>query len=282
MGTATTFAELIANPASEKVFLVEIKPAEVVTNFTQVTVIYSGETCRLSLVNGTAFIDGLSFDPALYINGKIEVDDGTGKKATGYFKAAGTGETYGSGINTNPTWDVDTTDWTPYHATIASVTGGQSGKCLQITFDDATYWPSAGQTASTILGALYKTIIYIKSGTAGSQLARVRYGDMIMINDIATTEAWSLTTGYAVASTGGGLACDVGILNSTSTGTILFDELSTKQVLTPSTTGATIVSAAGGSTYNWTSMDSGFNLNDSSGYTYILEAADRMMLLGVS
>ncbi len=34
MGTLTTFAELIAAPGSEKVFLCEAKPAEQVTNFT--------------------------------------------------------------------------------------------------------------------------------------------------------------------------------------------------------------------------------------------------------
>ncbi len=33
MGTLTTFAELIAAPESEKVFLCEVKPAEQVTNF---------------------------------------------------------------------------------------------------------------------------------------------------------------------------------------------------------------------------------------------------------
>ena len=49
---------------------------------------------------------------------------------------------------------------------------------------------------------------------------------------------------------------------------MLFDEASLKQVLTPSATGVTIVSAAGGSTYNWTYEQSGFNRNDSSGYTY--------------
>lgn len=41
-----------------------------------------------------------------------------------------------------------------------------------------------------------------------------------------------------------------------------------KQVLTPSATGATIVSEAGGTTYNWTSQESGFDYNDASNYTY--------------
>src|ERR1035437_6145175 len=43
---------------------------------------------------------------------------------------------------------------------------------------------------------------------------------------------------------------------------------SVKQVLTPASTGVTMASTSGGSTYNWASIDSGFNPNDASGYTY--------------
>ena len=37
-------------------------------------------------------------------------------------------------------------------------------------------------------------------------------------------------------------------------------------------TGVTITSTSNGSTYNWASIDSGFNLNDASNYTYTITA----------
>ena len=45
---------------------------------------------------------------------------------------------------------------------------------------------------------------------------------------------------------------------------MLFDEASVKQVLTPSATGVTITSTPGGTTYNWASVESGFNYNATS------------------
>jgi hypothetical protein len=46
---------------------------------------------------------------------------------------------------------------------------------------------------------------------------------------------------------------------------------SLKQVTIPSATGVTIVSAYDGTTYSWTSIESGFSYVDSSGYTYAIE-----------
>jgi hypothetical protein len=47
---------------------------------------------------------------------------------------------------------------------------------------------------------------------------------------------------------------------------------SQKQVLTPSATGVTITSTAGGTTYNWESKDSGFDYNDANGYSFEIES----------
>jgi hypothetical protein len=51
----------------------------------------------------------------------------------------------------------------------------------------------------------------------------------------------------------------------------LTDNVTIKQVLTPSATGVTITSTADGSTYNWASKEEGFNYNDDSGYSYEIE-----------
>ena len=45
---------------------------------------------------------------------------------------------------------------------------------------------------------------------------------------------------------------------------VTISTLAVAQVLSPSVTGTTIVSAAGGSTQSWTSMTVGFNLNDTT------------------
>ena len=55
-----------------------------------------------------------------------------------------------------------------------------------------------------------------------------------------------------------------------ASGTVLSDTASCKQVLAPATTGVTIVNSKGGATYNWLSIQSGFNYNDGSGYTYTI------------
>ena len=59
----------------------------------------TGATANLSLVDGTAFISNPSTDLSSYEYAYIIVTDSTGKKAIGYIKAAGTGETYGAALN---------------------------------------------------------------------------------------------------------------------------------------------------------------------------------------
>jgi hypothetical protein len=51
----------------------------------------------------------------------------------------------------------------------------------------------------------------------------------------------------------------------------LTDNVTIKQVLTPSATGVTITSTPDGSTYNWATKEEGFNYNDASGYSYEIE-----------
>ena len=92
---------------------------------------------KLSLSNGTAFVDFSAADVLTdYIGKRIVITDSAGKKAVGYIKAAGTGETLGDELATNGGFDSDTTGWRPQSCTIDSVAGGQSGNCLQITVSE--------------------------------------------------------------------------------------------------------------------------------------------------
>jgi hypothetical protein len=59
---------------------------------------------------------------------------------------------------------------------------------------------------------------------------------------------------------------------SANTNQVVFDDHSVRQVNTPSATGVTITTTADGSTYNWTSIDSGFNPNDAIGYIYTISS----------
>jgi len=133
------------------------------------------------------------------------------------------------------------------------------------------------QNITGITGALYIFSRYAKSGTSGNENSD--YG--VYLTNIATaivtvtevtTASWVVGAFKWVADRTG---LSVAVVKLTNTvGTMLFDEISFKQVLTPSTTGVTIVSVPGGATYNWAYKQTGFNYNDASGYTYEIYDTD--------
>jgi hypothetical protein len=223
---------------------------------------------RLSLADGVAFIDASQAGTLTpYIGSKIVIRDSAGKKAIGYIKAAGTGETYSGELISNTSFS-DVTGWTPYRCTVASVTGGQSGNCLQVTLSEASTNQSVYNTSGIVqAGKLYIGSAYIKSGTSGNQSARIQLQQNIIKTQI-TSALWVEISGKITAGTlDTTFYC---VKYSATAGTMLFDEVSLKQILTPSVTGVTIVSTQGGSTQNWASIESGFNYNDESGYSIIV------------
>lgn len=243
---------------------------------------------RLSLVDGTAFVDFSAADVLTdYIGKRIVITDSAGKKAVGYIKAAGTGETLGSELVTNGGFDSDTTGWIPHNCTIASVAGGESGNCLELTVE-STRESSTTSDVSVTIGKLYRFSSYAKSGTSGDtgyylqvyldgatpqgSRYRVSSGAWVSVN-VYVTAPKTTTSAYVQLYKA-----------DTIIGTKLFDTVSFKQVLTPSATGVTITSTPNGTTYNWTSIESGFNYNDASGYTYTIESVGgrgSLLLLGV-
>ena len=95
----------------------------------------------------------------------------------------GTAENVGSELITNGGFDSTTNGWTAIaSASIASVAGGQSGNCCQMTGGGAEGYDAAYQQVTTVIGHLYKLSGYIKSGTQGAVLAYVQ----AMLNDDAT------------------------------------------------------------------------------------------------
>lgn len=76
------------------------------------------------------------------------------------------------GINinkvTNGSFTTDVTGWTPVDAVLSSVSGGQSGNCLQIAESGGTNPGKAYQDIETKAGHLYILEVYFKRGTSAS------------------------------------------------------------------------------------------------------------------
>jgi len=240
---------------------------------------------KISAVNGTSFVDFSAANVLTdYLNDLLVIKDSAGRVIQGYIKAAGTGETLGSEILDNPTFDANTTGWSGDSATLASVSGGQSNNCLQNTRTiGGTVWSGAiDTTVTTTSSALYKLVAYAKQGTAGA----------VNLNFSICKSGWTLSTGLLFtapvewtlksfyANTPYTAAYFWLFSKGSETQTTLWDEASLKQVLTPSPTGVTIVNQKGGSTFNWESKAPLFNYNDSSNYTYTIYSVPGQTGLG--
>jgi len=77
-------------------------------------------------------------------------------------------ENVGSTLISNGTFDADTSGWTPTNGTIASVSGGQSGNCLQITLSSGSVQYADSSAITTVPGKLYGVTACVKSGTGGT------------------------------------------------------------------------------------------------------------------
>ena len=220
---------------------------------------------RCSMVAGTAFFQAVGVDLSPYVGDLLILTDSTGKQAYGYISAAGGGETLGAAVNSNPTFDVNTTGWGTDNCTIASIAGGQSNNCCELTRTGAST-QYAVQTGVNILnGALYYLSGYAKSGTSGNELALVWFHDTIdyrLLLPQTTSGSWVQVSGYATSLNTVGLV--VIHKQSATAGTMLFDEVFLKQVTDCAATGVHIVSTPNGSVQSWASITSGFNPNDAA------------------
>jgi parallel beta-helix repeat protein len=225
---------------------------------------------RLSLVSGTSFVDfGTSLSS--YLGDQITITDHAGKNLIGYLKAAGTGETYGAELLSNTDFATTTGVSVWFNVTLASVAGGQSGNALQLTQTGGGFG-QAYETFTTVNGGLYRGSVYMKFGTETSLMGWSFFtpgpGSAVRTQNAAP----STFTNFPLYFSAAGTSYLQAYTANTNATTSLFDTATVKQVLTPSTTGATITTTANGSTSGWTSEDVGFNRNDSGGYTYTVTA----------
>lgn len=208
------------------------------------TIVIPSFTCKLSLVNGAAFITNPSIALTPYLDCKFTLNDGS-KNLVGYSKAAGIGETYTDELVTDPGFD-DTTKWAKSPGvTVAGGLGVFTNVDLYGVLRDEDVLTSP-------IGKLYKSVYNRVSLTAGSL-----YG---YTNNLSYLLAAGVNTSYKTGTTSNTWA---GFWAGTAGTSGTVDDCSVKQVLTPVAEGVTIVSARGGTAYNWTS-DGGINPNSVS------------------
>ena len=208
-------------------------------------VVLSSLTAKLSTVDGTAFVTQSSVDLRPYKDFKLSFSDGS-QALVGWGGSYGTGETLGVEEVGDPGFDDD-----GYWSKTAgfSVAGSKAIATGITTLFEAIYRSIA------TMGRLYRTVYSCTAHTSGNHY--------FMINNGPSSDGRHETTGTFIGYKTS-MDTPIGIrYGDTGTLTAEFDDISLKQVLTPDTSGLTIVSASGGSTYNWTS-DGGINPNAAS------------------
>jgi len=116
--------------------------------------------------------------------------------------------------------------WTPMNGTIASVAGGQSGNCLQVTMVSAAY---QGCTQNlTTLNPLkrYRLSIWVKSGTSGNELFQFGLESGYSLQG-TTSATW---TYYSLIVSGLNSVASIYKMTATA-GTMLFDGFSIQEVV---------------------------------------------------
>ena len=144
------------------------------------------------------------------------------------------GSVIGSELVTNGGFDSNTTGWSTYQCTIASVAGGQSGNCLQITDAASSGGSTVYRAVTPQYGKRYRLSGYAKSGTSGNESYTVYvcprggpYTPGISGTSSADWTYFSLEFEHSYSS---GII-DLIIGKNTSTdGTMLFDSISLVEI----------------------------------------------------
>jgi len=212
--------------------------------------------------SGGAFIDGANASVTALADGnhQIEIYDSAGRMIKGVLKAAGSAETLDSEQVTG--WSA-IAGYEPDTLTV-NANGHDVDVFIEASASDSRCEATPLQT---VLGRLLKIVsdIVINSGTMSvlrySTLAL--HGGTYIVKDIASAITTSKTiTDYINTSSVDPLYC-LGYRTAGANVNCSFT-FSLKQVLTPSSSGSTIVSAKGGVTYNWAYKNAAFAYNEAN------------------
>jgi hypothetical protein len=216
--------------------------------------IYAGVTLKGSYVAGYAFIDSTSTSFAGMTGKKISIDDGAGHIISGYIKAQGTTIAYGSELVTNGTMSVGDppTGWTGAgYSQFATKTFHRSDALFirgSASAGGRAYQKFSAAAEGFLLS--YSLLGGIDGSDRGHPLIKntAAYGYDMPLGQITgdpVTLSGIITHGSADAYIV--LCCDG------TNSEVYWDTVTIKQVTAPSSSGVTIVSTTGGTTYNWTS-----------------------------
>lgn len=159
---------------------------------------------------------GVGIENPVGANAKIEAADTT---------------SVGSELVTNGGFASDTTGWTLSNSTLASVAGGQSGNCLQVT-NNGTFQGYAYQTITTVVGTRYYLTYYFQKGTnaggyvkVGSSVGGAEYYQSGQMTDAS----WAMRSfDFVATSTSTTITCQNSA--TTTAQTSLFDTISFKAI----------------------------------------------------
>lgn len=246
----------------------------------------------LSLADGQAFIaaSGVDLSPYAGVEGTstpymITVHDSAGKTARGYIGAADAGETLGSNIiTTNPGFESALTSGTDDDANSDNFpnwteTNDDANGAKTLAMTDSVHGGTraAKIIRGTVLATMARAIQALTTDGKLYKLSVWNHGDGTYSGRITLSNAWSTTytgiTGTSYAETvwyftdpAANVSLTLyppGFVNAYA----YFDDISIQEVTNGPATGVHIVSEKDGSTRNWTSIDSGFDYNDSA-YTF--------------
>lgn len=129
----------------------------------------------------------------------------------------------------NGRFDSGTSSWTPWQCTIASIAGGQSGNCLEITRVSGTSQNVKQVIAGLVVGASYTFTTYVKSGSSGNEAFQIvcnrtsDYGDQ-HVQAGTTSGSWIQ---YSITFTATDTSYNFYLYKVSATaGTMLFDTVS--------------------------------------------------------
>lgn len=216
------------------------------------------------------FTDGLAFlwsslDLSPYAGAlgrtphKVILVDSAGKRALGYLGAVGAGETLGSEVLSNTTFEDLTGLTVNFEWQLATVAGGQTGNCLEVTNGPGAGGGVIQQLNPVTPNGLYKTFAYFKQGSpAAAAFTFGIYPAWLKYINVSPTSNWVQTLLYATAAIAENYWA-LGPLDGTIGNKLLVDTASYKRVTDPPNTGIHIVSSLNGTIRNWADKDTGFD-----------------------
>ena len=217
---------------------------------------------RISAVDGTAFVDNAGATIPTYADGnhQIEIYNASNRMLRGVLKAAGTSEGLGDALNVSNCVNIvgfttfDGASATGFHAVKGVDSIGRCGVPDEINLTGNALYKVAFTGALSSGTVPYSSLRTEFTATPMGETTNLVVGD----NTYYRTWASATTVGVLEFSILQGSATDFTV-----------SSLAVKQVTAPSSSGATIVSAKGGETYNFGYKNASFVYNAASYYVII-------------